>query len=111
MPVLLVRLEEDAVPGTDDLDLATASLAETDALGDEDGLAQGVPVPVGAGTGHEVHEAGGDPRWRRCRGHGVDVDREPPTTEGAAHPPPPSDVRTRAAGPDRANVKALSVLH
>src|SRR3712207_7451897 len=43
-------------------------------FGDEDGLAQRVAVPVGAGAGHEVHEVGADPRRRRRGGDGVDVD-------------------------------------
>ena len=56
VPVLLVGLEEDAVPGADDLDRPFAALAQTYALGDEDGLAERVAVPVGAGAGHEVHQ-------------------------------------------------------
>src|SRR3954452_18034945 len=51
-----------------------AALAQAYALGDEDGLAQRVAVPVRAGAGHEVHEVGGDARRRRCCGHSVDVD-------------------------------------
>ena len=51
VPVLLVGLEEDAVSGSDDLDGPTAALAQADAFGDEDGLAQGVAVPVCAGSG------------------------------------------------------------
>jgi hypothetical protein len=43
--VLLVGLEQDAVAGADDLDRAAAALAQADALGDEDGLAQRVAVP------------------------------------------------------------------
>jgi len=53
VPVLLVGLDEDAVPGADHLDRAAASLAQADALGDENGLAQPVAMPVGAGAGHE----------------------------------------------------------
>jgi len=44
--VLLVGLEQDAVAGADDLDGTATALAEADALGDEDGLAERVPVPV-----------------------------------------------------------------
>src|SRR4051812_5506176 len=44
VPVLLVGLEQDAVTGADDLDRATPALAQADALGDEDGLAQRVAV-------------------------------------------------------------------
>ena len=74
VPVLLVGLEEDAVAGADDLDGSAAALAQADALGDEDGLAQRVAVPVGAGAGHEVHQVRGHPGRRRGGGDGVDVD-------------------------------------
>jgi hypothetical protein len=46
VPVLFVGLEEDAVTGADDLDGSAAALAQADAFGDEDGLAQRVAVPV-----------------------------------------------------------------
>ena len=49
-------------------------LSQTHAFGDEHGLAQGVAVPVGAGTGHEVHQVRRQPGRRRGRGDGVDVD-------------------------------------
>jgi hypothetical protein len=39
MPVILARLEEDAVAGPDHLDGLAAALAEADALGDVDRLA------------------------------------------------------------------------
>src|SRR3954447_9942806 len=74
VPVLLVGLEQHAVAGTDDLDRATAALAQADALGDEDGLAQRVAVPVGARAGHEVHQVGADPGRCGRGGDGVDVD-------------------------------------
>src|SRR3954451_1735884 len=74
VPVLFVGLEQNAVAGADDLDRAAAALAQADALGDEDGLAEGVPVPVGAGAGHEVHEVGAEPGRCGCTGDGVDVD-------------------------------------
>src|SRR4051812_30123923 len=74
VPVLLVGLEQDAVAGADDLDGAAAALAQPDALGDEDGLAERVAVPVGAGAGHEVHQVGGEPGRRRGGGNCVDVD-------------------------------------
>src|SRR3954468_22669413 len=48
VPVVLAGLEEDAVPGTDRLDRAAVTLAEPNALGDEDGLAVRVRVPGGA---------------------------------------------------------------
>jgi hypothetical protein len=38
VPVMLARLEEDAVAGADDLDGTAAALAEPDALGDPDRL-------------------------------------------------------------------------
>src|SRR4051812_23780422 len=47
VPVVLARLEEDAVAGPDLLDRPTVALAEADALGDEDGLAVRVGVPGG----------------------------------------------------------------
>ena len=56
VPVFLVGLEEHAIAGADDLDRSAATLAQTYAFGDEHGLAQGVAVPMGAGTGHEVDE-------------------------------------------------------
>jgi hypothetical protein len=59
--VLLVGLEKDSVAGADDLYGTTSTLAQPDAFGDEDGLAQWVAVPVGAGAGHEVDEVGCDP--------------------------------------------------
>jgi hypothetical protein len=40
VPVLFVGFEEDAVTGADDLDGSAAALAQADAFGDEDGLAQ-----------------------------------------------------------------------
>ena len=45
VPVVLAGLEEHAVAGTDDLDRLPAALAEPDALGDVDGLAERVGVP------------------------------------------------------------------
>src|SRR3954454_2992667 len=47
VPVLLVGLEQHAVTGPDDLDRAASALAEPDALGDEDCLAERVAMPVG----------------------------------------------------------------
>ena len=62
VPVLLARLEEDAVSGPDHLDRAAAPLAEADAFGDPDRLAVWVRVPGGAGARREV-----DARPRRPR--------------------------------------------
>jgi hypothetical protein len=45
VPVFSARLEEDAVAGTDHLDLPAAALAEADALGDVDRLAVRVRLP------------------------------------------------------------------
>ena len=61
MPVILAGLEEDAVARTDDLDRPAAALAAADALGDVDGLAEGVGVPRGTGARGEV-DAGGRQR-------------------------------------------------
>jgi hypothetical protein len=55
MPVVLARLEEDAIAGADDLDRSALALAQADALGDEDRLAMGMEVPGGACAGREVH--------------------------------------------------------
>ena len=44
MPVVLAGLEEDAVARADRLDEAAAALAEPHALGDVDGLLEGVCV-------------------------------------------------------------------
>ena len=74
VPVLLVRLKEDAVTGSDDLDRSASALAQPDAFGDEDGLAEWVAVPVGSGTGHEVDQVRGDPGRGGGCGDGVDVD-------------------------------------
>src|SRR4051794_10355957 len=79
VPVVLSRLEEDAVAGADDLDGAALALAEPDALGDEDRLAVRMGVPGGAGARREVDAGGGERRGPGGRGDGVDVDvaREP----------------------------------
>src|SRR5690348_14074141 len=52
VPVLLARLEEDAVSRPDHLDRAAATLAVADALGDPDRLAVRMRVPGGARAGH-----------------------------------------------------------
>ena len=62
VPVLLARLEEDAIARPDDLDRAAAPLRVTDSLGDPDRLAVRVGVPGGAGAGREVDVAA---RWIR----------------------------------------------
>ncbi len=63
MPVVLARLKEDAVPRADHLDGAAATLAEAEALGDEDGLAVGVGVPRGSRARGEVDAAGRQAGW------------------------------------------------
>jgi hypothetical protein len=57
MPVLLTRLEEDAVARADDLDGAAAPLHAAHTLCDVDGLAVGVGVPGCAGARREVDAA------------------------------------------------------
>jgi hypothetical protein len=57
VPVVLTRLEEDPVSGTDDLYGAAFTPAQADALGDEDRLTVRVGVPSGARTGREVQSA------------------------------------------------------
>ena len=54
VPVVLARLEEDAVSGADDLDRTALALAETDALGDPDRLPVRVRVPGSARARREV---------------------------------------------------------
>src|SRR5436190_953396 len=45
VPVVLARLEEDAVAGADNLDLAATALTEPDAIGDVDVLAERMLMP------------------------------------------------------------------
>src|SRR4051812_45276847 len=75
MPVLLVRLEVDAVAGVDDLDRPAPALAAADALRDPDGLTERVRVPGGAGTRSEVHVGRLKASGRGRRGDRIDVDR------------------------------------
>src|SRR3954451_8408510 len=74
VPVVLARLEEDAVAGADDLDRAAFTLAQADALGDPDRLAVRVDVPRGARAGREVDCGRTDGRCVARRGDRVDVD-------------------------------------
>jgi len=67
-------LEPDPVAGPDLLDRGALALAEPEALGDEDRLAERVGVPGGAGAGREVDGGGGGGGRRRRHGDGVDVD-------------------------------------
>src|SRR3954454_11231469 len=74
VPVVLARLEEDAVAGADLLDRAALALTQADPLGDEDRLAVRVRVPRRPGARGEVHGGGGEGRRAGGRGDGVDVD-------------------------------------
>src|SRR2546430_13532197 len=62
MPVVLIRLEEDTVAGTDHLDRTAPALAEADTLGDPDRLPVRVRMPGGARAWHEVHARCAEPR-------------------------------------------------
>src|SRR3954454_5473921 len=75
VPVVLARLEEDAVTGTDDLDRAALALAEADAFGDPDRLAERVRMPGGARARGEVDGRGAEDGCLAGRGDRVDVDR------------------------------------
>src|SRR5205823_13862575 len=72
VPVLLARLEEDAVAGADLLDRAAAALAEAEALGDPDRLAVRVPVPGRPRAGREMDAARAQARPVRRRRDRVD---------------------------------------
>src|SRR5438094_6545273 len=74
MPVLLARLEEDAVAGADLLDRAAAALAEADALGDPDRLAVRVRMPCRSCAGREMDAARAQARAVRRRRDCVDED-------------------------------------
>src|SRR5436305_15311411 len=74
MPVVLARLEEDAVAGTDDLDQPPTALAKTDALGDEDVLPVGVRVPGSACAWSEMHARRSHSRGLSWRGDRVNED-------------------------------------
>src|SRR5215204_3127498 len=75
VPVLLARLEEHAVARADHLDPSAAALAEANALGDVDGLPEGVGVPRGSGARGEVDAARLQARGTRRHRDRVDVDR------------------------------------
>src|SRR5436305_8610740 len=60
VPVVLLRIEEDAVARADDLDLTALALAEADALGDEDRLAVRMGMPSRPRARCEVHSGGGE---------------------------------------------------
>jgi hypothetical protein len=73
VPVLLARLEKDAVAGMNRFDWAAPSPAASDALGHENRLPDGMRVPGGAGAGREVNVAGDEPRRTGGRGDGIDT--------------------------------------
>jgi len=75
VPVLLARLEEHAVAGTDHLGLTAAPLGEADALEDVDRLPVRVRVPGRARAGREVHAACAQPQSIQRARDGVDEDR------------------------------------
>jgi len=60
VPVLFVGREPDYVAGVDVVDGAALELGPAGAGGDDEGLAEGVGVPGGAGTGFEGNAGGGD---------------------------------------------------
>ena len=53
MPVAFTRGESHGVAGADGLDGSAVGLAEAEACGDDQGLAEGMGVPGGAGAGVE----------------------------------------------------------
>src|SRR3954464_388628 len=73
MPVVLAGLEEHAVTGPDLLNRSALSLAQPDALRNEDRLTVGMGVPGRPGAGREVHERGAKRRAPRGSSDGVDV--------------------------------------
>src|SRR6185437_5042574 len=75
VPVLLARLEEDAVACLEYLDRPAAPLRTADALEDVDRLAIWMGVPGGARTGHEVHADRACARGARRCGDRVEVHR------------------------------------
>src|SRR5436309_2815521 len=74
VPVLLARLEEDAIAGADHFDRPAAPLAEADALGDPDRLAVRVRVPRGARARREMDAARAKARAGRRGRDRVDED-------------------------------------
>src|SRR4051812_38776223 len=75
VPVVFPRLEEDAVAGAYDLDVAALALAEADAFGDPEGLAERVRVPGSARAGCEVDSRSAERGRLAGGGDCVDVDR------------------------------------
>src|SRR5579884_75722 len=79
VPVVFARFKEDAVAGANDLNRAAFALAETDTLGDVDGLSVGVRVPGGPGARRELAIGRSEGRAAGRSGNRVyiDVAREP----------------------------------
>src|SRR5437868_4783975 len=76
VPVVLAGLEEDAVAGPNHVDRAAFALAEADAFGDPDRLAERVGVPSRAGARREVD--GRSAERGRLAGGGDRVDQPLP---------------------------------
>jgi hypothetical protein len=74
VPVLLARREPDDVARPDLLDRSAPALGAPDALGDEQGLAERVGVPVGAGAGLEADAGALDALRSRGVEQRVDAD-------------------------------------
>ena len=72
VPVLFVGCNADHVTGVDADEWSAAGLDEAFAFGDEERLAESVPVPGGVGTRREVHGAERPGRWSLVGGDGVD---------------------------------------
>src|SRR5436190_14861146 len=75
VPVVLARLEEDAIAGPDQLDRAALALAEPDALGDPDRLAVRMRVPGGARARRDVNAGRAHPRALRRDRDSIGQDR------------------------------------
>src|SRR5579884_524406 len=74
VPVVFAGFKEDAVAGADDLNRAAFPLAETDSLGDVDGLSVWVGVPGGPGARGEVDVGRGERRGAGRSGNRVYID-------------------------------------
>src|SRR5579871_6562146 len=74
VPVFLAGGEPDDVAGAEFFDGAAVALGPAEAGGDDEGLAEGVGVPVGAGAGFEGDGSGGDAGRILTVEEGVDAD-------------------------------------
>src|SRR5712691_817206 len=75
VPVMLAGLEEHAIAGSDDLDLAAATLRDADPFDAKDGLTVRVRVPRGTSARREMNAARSQPRRAGRDRNGVDVNR------------------------------------